>query len=124
MATAHSEAEEARNDNPNELEATELHDYQDEAQSRPTSSTITAMDDNAGTGELAPLPGRRRSIADMIGKFWKRHVVVTVSHEACRDHFGRFCIKDQVLFRVPVLFSSSNPFCSSSISYLLAICTG
>jgi len=95
MATAHCEAEAARDDDANELEATELHDYQNGAHSRPPSSTTTAMDVDAGTGDLEPLPRPRRSGADVIGGFWKRHVVVTVPHDACRDHLGRSHVNDR-----------------------------
>lgn len=95
MATAHCEDEAARDDDANELEATELHDYQNGAHSRPPSSTTTAMDVDAGTGDLEPLPRPRRSGADVIGGFWKRHVVVTVPHDACRDHLGRSHVNDR-----------------------------
>lgn len=122
MATAHPEAEEAQDDDPNELEATELHPYQNAAHSRPPSSTTTAMDADAGTGDLEPLPRRRRSIADMVGRVWRRHVVVTVSHEACRDHLGMFNVNDRI-FQITVMFPTSGPFYSLAILYLFAICT-
>ena len=98
MATVQPEAEGALNDDPDGLESTELHDYQDAAHSRPTSSTTTAMDVDAGNINAQSRPRERKSTADMMRTFWKRHVVVTVSHEACRDHFGRYHINGQLAF--------------------------
>lgn len=66
-----------------EREATELHDYHG------TSSDERVVVD----GSTAP-SGRSRSRSTTSGSpaiikiFWARHVVATVPHAACRDHFG------------------------------------
>ncbi len=66
-----------------EREATELHDYYG------TSSDERVVVD----GSTAP-SGRSRSRSTTSGSpaiikiFWARHVVATVPHAACRDHFG------------------------------------
>ena len=94
MSTAQTEVEESRNNDPNEREATELRDHDDAANSLPISSATTAMDDEATGSNVEPRPRERKSAADMIRTFWQRQVVVTVAHEACRDHFGTYCAND------------------------------
>lgn len=64
-----------------EREATELHDYHG------TSSDERVVVD----GSAAPTARSRSTTSgspSTIKTFWARHVVATVPHEACRDHFG------------------------------------
>ena len=75
--------------NSDEREATELQSYAQPAVRNAASVTTAADDDlcSVRTNRLKrQCPG---SVLDSIRSFWTRHVVVTVSHEACRDHFGR-----------------------------------
>jgi hypothetical protein len=80
MATIPTE-EYSEQDDDNEREATEMGNY-DEA--------LGSMD-----GSLGSVRGSRAS-ADAIDNgyfkpvkaFWKRQVIATVPHQACRDHFG------------------------------------
>ena len=95
MTTAQSDAEEEQNDDQEELEATELHDYEDGAHSRSTSSAMTAADGDTNRSNVELHTRQRKSPADMIKAFWKRHIAVTVSHEACRDHLGTFYVCKQ-----------------------------
>ncbi|KAL8758905.1 MAG: hypothetical protein Q9199_001129 [Rusavskia elegans] len=64
-----------------EREATELHDYHG------TSSDERVVVD----GSAAPTARSRSTTSgspSTIKTFWARHVVATVPHEACRDHFA------------------------------------
>ncbi len=97
MATAQPQPGEAQNDDPEELDATELHDYENAARSRPSSSRATAIDADANDGHIGRRQRQPTSTANMIRKFWRRHVVVTVSHSACRDHFGMYHVNDNKL---------------------------
>ena len=88
MSTTQTEPEESRNHDPDNLEATELRDYDDATNSPPSSSAITARNDDVVGSNVEPCSRERKTAAGVLRTFWKRHVVVTVSHEACRDHFG------------------------------------
>ena len=55
-----------------------------------------AVDHEAGNGQVLLDAARKKSSGEdgmgvwvAIGTFWKRQVRVTVSHDDCRDHFGR-----------------------------------
>ena len=82
--------EESRENDADELEATELRNYEDPAHSPQHSSTTTAMDADVNGTNVQPRLRHTVTIVDKISAFWKRHVVVIVSHEACRDHFGAY----------------------------------
>ncbi len=74
----------------NEREATELPDRQPSAE----------RDVNGSVG------GSRRTTSGRLAAvktFWGRHVVATVPHEACRDHFGMLISHN---FRLSKLLSS------------------
>lgn len=109
MATARSIpiAEESRENDAHELEATELRDYEDAAHSPQTSSTTIAMDADGNGINVEPSSRYKKSIADQIRAFWKRHVVVTVSHKACRDHFGAYLCQQPMTFPKTLDLSSS-----------------
>lgn len=71
-----------------EREATELQSYNQPAL-RTAASVTTAADDDVHSVRTNRLKRQcPESVWESIGAFWSRHVVVTVSHEACRDHFG------------------------------------
>lgn len=75
--------------NDDEREATELRAYTTQAATLNAASVTTAADD--GTRAVPTNRPERQgagSILDSTRAFWARHVAVTVSHEACRDHFG------------------------------------
>lgn len=75
--------------NSDEREATELQSYNQSA-NRNAASVTTAADDDFYSVRTNRLKRQcPESILDSIRSFWSRHVVVTVSREACRDHFGR-----------------------------------
>ena len=99
MPTAQSEHEESQINEPDEREATELGDYENAHRSPPVNPTTTVMDNEAIGTNMEPPRNRRKSAADMIRTFWKRHVVVIVPHEACRDHFGTYFVNNQLIGR-------------------------
>lgn len=57
-----------------EREATELHQY-DSTSAHDVNRSSTRSDQSGSSRGL-------------LKTFWKRHVVATVQHESCRDHFG------------------------------------
>ena len=71
-------------------EATELRSYHPPLASRPEdlSPSISEHGSQTGTGDSSRR--RHNGFVDRIKTFWRRHVVLTVSHEACRDLFGMF----------------------------------
>jgi len=75
--------------NDDEQEATELQAYTNRHAIRNAPAVTTAADD--GSRSVPTNRPERQgpgSIPGSIRAFWARHVVVTVSQEACRDHFG------------------------------------
>lgn len=72
----------------NELEATELRNYEDTAQSGRRCSTGVANSAGTNDGGNERLQEPRVATRGAAKIFWNRHVVATVSHDACRDHFG------------------------------------
>ncbi|KAL8681643.1 MAG: hypothetical protein Q9186_002240 [Xanthomendoza sp. 1 TL-2023] len=62
-----------------EREATELHDIN-------FTTITTARELNGSATPSAQTAGSRST--STLKTFWKRHVVVRVPHEACRDHFA------------------------------------
>ena len=89
MAATDPDAEEAYNNHSEELEATELRVYEHGSHPRTTSPSATSVGANINGGAVDSLPSQPRSRGSPIKLFWKRHVVATVSHDACRDHFGK-----------------------------------
>lgn len=83
MATVQSEE-------PNQhLEATQLHEYEDDTLRVPVEprSTDTIPHENWIGKQTRPVKA-----------FWRRQVVATVPHDACRDHF---CTS----FPLPLIFN-------------------
>lgn len=60
-----------------EREATELH----------AINSIDSSSELNGFATPSAQTGSSRTTS-IVKTFWKRHVVATVPHEACRDHFG------------------------------------
>ena len=74
-------------DDNDDREATELNEQQSPppAQRFNPDGVESAVD---GRARVQPLHKEQH----VLRKFWKRQIAVTVDHEDCRDHFGRFLV--------------------------------
>ena len=99
MASSNSETE---HDDEDEIEATEMHAYQEPTTGRPCNpkkpvSSLGRVYHSLKLGIPRPLKN-----------FWNNQVSVTVSHDKCRDHFG---MDEEYAQIIPFLIS---PVLSSS----------
>ena len=79
MASSNSETE---HDDEDDIEATEMHAYEEPTTSRP-------CDPKKPMSSLERVYRRLKlGIPRPLKNFWNNQVSVTVSHEQCRDHFG------------------------------------
>lgn len=67
----------------NQLEATQLHDYDD--------ANYGNSIDHCTTSVVHPEFWLSRQTKP-IKVFWRRQIVATVPHDACRDHFGTYIL--------------------------------
>ena len=113
------------------LEATELSSYEDVGRSTGTSASLVREDYIINDGHL---DGISHYLSISVKNFWRRQVAATVQHEACRDHFGKWCSLRAVFLKTlyhPCIaflaFFAFNPppsdraLTSYSLSYLAAL---
>lgn len=86
-------AEQWRDQDDPDLEATELHDVTNSTKPEPSqganaSSGCGASPETSPVRMRTSVSKRTQAPTSALGRFWVRHVVVAVPHDNCRDHLG------------------------------------
>ena len=81
VSSSTTEAQPNGDSEQDDREATELHDYR-------SSDERVVVNGSAALSSARSRSTTTSRNSSTIKTFWARHVVATVPHEACRDHFG------------------------------------
>ena len=84
-----SDGERSENVEDDEREATEMSGYDCVGRSNGTDSFTLVPPREDRTGNDRQIGESSHSCYTSVKKFWRRQVAITVSHDACRDHFGK-----------------------------------